>query len=353
MKSTIKKKDFLKQLRTFLLTHAPGGQEEEMDEVVTPELEKLCDEVWKDDFGNVVGFVKGGKEAPLGISAHKDEVAMIVKRIEDDGRLRVENIGGAYAWKYGEGPVHVLGRKKLIDAVLSVGCAHTTSETTSMTQARAKPLPWEALRIDAKMEKEALQKAGVGPGTRVVVHRCRKEPMQIGDCICGWALDDKGAVAVLLAGLKEFRSRELTPKSDLYFGITSYEEGAAAAGSYMGREYKLGTLLAIEIGPAEKEYDVTNCEKPIVLYKDSGHLYDKDLADEFCDIASDLGIGAQPATVSSFGSEASYAKKNGQVGRAGCIAFPTQNSHGYEMSNIDGMLNCAKLLAEYLTRHAD
>ncbi|MEW6356167.1 MAG: M20/M25/M40 family metallo-hydrolase [Planctomycetota bacterium] len=346
------KKEFLPLLKKFLLTHAPGGQEEEMDEAVKPELERLCDEVWKDDFGNIVGFVKGGKDAPLAVTAHKDEVAMIVKRIEDDGRLRVENMGGAYPWKYGEGPMHVLGRRKMIDAVLSVGCAHTSAETSAMQQARSAPLPWEALRIDAKMKKADLEKAGVGPGTRVVVHRSRKEPMQIGDCICGWGLDDKGAVAILIAALHEFRKRGLKPNGDVYFGATAYEEGGAAAGSYLARELKIATLIALEIGPAEKEYDTSNCEKPIVLYRDSGHLYDRDLADELCDIAGDLGFRAQPATVTSFGSEASYAKKYGQVGRAGCIGFPVQNSHGYEMAHVDGMINSARLLAEYLVRHS-
>ncbi|NOZ21330.1 MAG: M42 family metallopeptidase [Planctomycetes bacterium] len=352
MKSTIRKNDFLALLKKFLLTHAPGGQEEEMDEIVRPELEKLCDEVWKDDFGNVVGFVKGGNDTPMAVTAHKDEVAMIVKRIEEDGRLRVDSMGGAYSWKYGEGPVHVLGRRKMIDAVLSVGCAHTSAETSSMQRARSAPLPWDALRIDAKMKKDDLKKAGVGPGTRVVVHRSRKEPMQVGDCICGWGLDDKGSVAIMITALREFRKRDLRPNSDIYFGATAFEEGGAAAGSYLAREHKIGALIALEIGPAEKEYDTSNCEKPVVLYRDSGHLYDKDLADEFCDIAGDLGFGAQPATVTSFGSEASYAKKYGQVGRAGCIGFPTQNSHGYEMSNIKGMLNSVRLLAEYLVRHS-
>ena len=352
MKSTIKKKDLLALLKKFLLTHAPGGQEEEMDEAVKPELETLCDETWTDDFGNVVGFVKGGNDAPMAVTAHKDEVAMICKRIEDDGRLRVENIGGAYPWKYGEGPVQILAREKIIDGVLSVGCAHTSGETASMAKARSAPLSWEALRIDAKMKKEDLQKAGVGPGSRVVIHRCRKEPFYLGECVCGWALDDKGAVAILLTALKEFRNRGLKPNCDIYFAATAVEEGGAPAGAYLGREHKIGTIIALEIGPAEKEYDTSNCEKPIVLYRDSGHLYDKDLADEFCDIAGEMGFGAQPATVTSFGSEASYAKKYGQVARAGCIGFPTQNSHGFEMSNIKGMLNVARLLAEYLVRHS-
>lgn len=352
MKMVVKKKDFLALLRTFLLTHAPGGQEEEMDAAVKPDLEKLCDEVWQDDFGNLVGFLKGGNDAPMCVTAHKDEVAMLVKRIEDDGRLYVENIGGAYPWKFGEGPVQILAKDRIIDAVLSVGCAHTTGETGSMQKARSAPLGWDALRIDAKMTKGNLLKAGVGAGTRVVVHRSRKEPLYIGDYVCGWGLDDKAGVAVLIAALREFKARGLKPNSDVYLGVTGYEEGGAAGGAFLGRVHQIGTLIALEIGPAEKEYDTTNCEKPIILYKDAMHLYDKGLADELCGVAEGLGFGAQRAAVSSFGSDATMAKKQGQVGRAGCIAFPVQNSHGYEMSHVDGMLNSARLLAEYLTKHA-
>ena len=50
----------------------------------------------------------------------------------------------------------------------------------------------------------------------------------------------------------------------------------------------------------------------------------------------------------SFGSDAAVAKRGGMVGRAACIGFPTQNTHGYEMGHLGAMENCVAVLEAHL-----
>jgi putative aminopeptidase FrvX len=50
------------------------------------------------------------------------------------------------------------------------------------------------------------------------------------------------------------------------------------------------------------------------------------------------------STISGFGSDASIAMKFGHVGRAACLAFPTQNTHGYEIAHLGAIANCIDLL---------
>jgi len=346
----LNRKSFLSLLRKLLVTHSPSGDESEIDDVVEPILKRLCDEVWTDEFGTIIGRVKGKGGKPTCIAAHKDEVGMLVKRIESDGRIIVENVGGLHPWKIGEGPVQILAPGGLIDGVMSVGATHTTAETQNIQKARTGPLAWTGLHIDAKMTKDELKKAGVGAGTRVVIHRMRKEPMMLRGYAAGYGLDDKAGLAIMLVALEEFRKKKSRPGGDIYFAATACEEVGAAGGAYLAKTLDFVTFLAVEVAPAEKEYDVGNSEQPVVIYKDAVYVYDKSLSDELCRVADKIGCGAQRAAISSFGSDASMALKYGQAGRAACIAFPTQNTHGYEMANIEGMLNCGRLLCEFLRR---
>ncbi|MAG37599.1 MAG: peptidase M42, partial [Dehalococcoidia bacterium] len=52
----------------------------------------------------------------------------------------------------------------------------------------------------------------------------------------------------------------------------------------------------------------------------------------------------QEAVLSAFGSDAGLARKAGAVPRSACVGFPAENSHGYEVAHLGGMLNCGRLL---------
>jgi putative aminopeptidase FrvX len=55
-------------------------------------------------------------------------------------------------------------------------------------------------------------------------------------------------------------------------------------------------------------------------------------------------MSVQLATLSGFGSDASIAMKFGHVARGACLAFPTQNTHGYEIAHLGAIANCIDLL---------
>ena len=61
-----------------------------------------------------------------------------------------------------------------------------------------------------------------------------------------------------------------------------------------------------------------------------------------------MGFETQPAVVTSYGSDASIAKRIGSAGRSACIAYPGENTHGYEICSMDGIVNSARLLMAYL-----
>ncbi|NLC58610.1 MAG: M20/M25/M40 family metallo-hydrolase [Armatimonadetes bacterium] len=339
----------LQLLETLLPTHSPSGEEGEMDALLLPYFREWCAEVHHDVAGNLIGRIPGRtREGAIQIHAHKDEIGMIVKRIDADGKIHARPLGGALPWKYGEGPVELLGSEGPVPAVLCVGCTHTSHETAGVQSARTGPLVWENVYLDAKLSREALAARGIRVGSRAVVARSRRQPLFLGDYVGGWALDDKGAVAILLGVMEALAPLAGQLPVDVYFVATAEEEIGAANGAYVARRLPADTVIALEVGPVAEEYASTNSPQPIVWYQDAYHSYTKRLCDRFLALADDLGFGAQPVVLSTAGTDASAARKYGQGGAVACLSFPTENTHGYEVAHLAGMLNTAALLEAYL-----
>ncbi|MGQ9630682.1 MAG: hypothetical protein ACUVXI_10270 [bacterium] len=93
----------------------------------------------------MVAHRPGGGERKIVVMAHKDEISMLVKSIDERGLIEVENLGESLPWKYGEGPVDII-----------------------------------AERVFTGLSGEELEEKGVGIGTRVVVARERKTLQRLG-----------------------------------------------------------------------------------------------------------------------------------------------------------------------------
>ena len=92
-------------LERFLLAHAPPGAEGEVDAIVLDTVRPYADAVWQDAADSIVIHIRGQADsAPIAVTAHKDEIALIVKRIEEDGRLRVRPLGGLHPGRPAKGP---------------------------------------------------------------------------------------------------------------------------------------------------------------------------------------------------------------------------------------------------------
>jgi putative aminopeptidase FrvX len=338
----------LQLLRELLPAHSPGGDEAEVDRVLLPYFRNYCRDVHQDAAENIVGFCPGrGDAGPIIVTAHKDELGMIVKRVEPDGALRVEALGGVPPWKYGEGPVDVLAPGGPIPGVMSVGSLHTTEETHRMDEARHKPLEWSMVRVAMCQTPEQLEAAGVGPGTRLALARNRKGPLELGDCVGGFGLDDKASLAVMIEVMRAL-SEGPPPPQDIYFAATSTEELMGCGATVLARELAIETMLALEIGPVAREYGLELNSRPIVWYRDSTAVYTKRFCDELSALGVSLGTGIQKAVYDHAGSDASCSRAVGQVGRVGCISFPAINTHGFEVAPIDGILNMHRIVLAYL-----
>ncbi|MFH1404100.1 MAG: M42 family metallopeptidase [Candidatus Altiarchaeota archaeon] len=80
-------------LEKLCRAHGISGFESEVSDLLKAELKKVCDEVYTDSFGNVIGR-KGDGEPKVMIASHMDEVGFMVKHVTKEGYLNFVKIGG-------------------------------------------------------------------------------------------------------------------------------------------------------------------------------------------------------------------------------------------------------------------
>ena len=82
-------------LRELVSIPGPCGFEHEIARYLYNRLKDKADEIWVDGLGNVIAKKAGSHPGPtLMLSAHADEVGFIVKKIEANGLIRFEKVGG-------------------------------------------------------------------------------------------------------------------------------------------------------------------------------------------------------------------------------------------------------------------
>ncbi len=336
-------------LDRLLVTHSPGGLEQEMDRIIAETLTALNKEIHRDPHGNMYVMYEGRDEGPLSVvSAHKDELSTVVRKIDDDGKMWLDPIGGTRPAKYGEGPFDLVTADGVIEGILSIGSTHSSELSSRINDAKNKALTWDMVYLDCKLDGDALQQRGVIVGDRAVVGRSRKQPLYLQeDFVAGYALDDKAGVGVLLL-LAEALSEE-PPIHDTCLAFTATEEGGVSGAAYLARHLDPDDFIAVEVGPVAEEYPIDMSDSPVLLFKDGSYHYSTDLTRALLDAGERCDTTCQTAVIRCFGSDASLTAKAGLVGRPACICFPTENTHGYEVTRLGALENCVTVLHEHLS----
>ncbi len=317
----------LKLLEKLLMAHAPPGAEGEVDAIVMNEVRPLAASVWQDAAESIVVHISGREDgAPVAVTAHKDEIGLIVKRVQDDGRLRVRPLGGLHPWAVGEGPVDVLTEGEPVAGILSVGSKHVSEESPAGTLKTGKAIKWETFWIETKRSAGDLRELGVHRGSKAVLARSRKQPMFIGDFICGYNLDCRAGLAVLLEAARQLA--ETPPPRDVYLVASSEEEIGAQGAAFSIGQLPAQTVIALDIAPVAEEYQIENCGNPVLLWGDASGVYHERTLRHLDGLAARMGFETQPAVVTSYGSDASISKRIGWAGRAAWIAYRGEGTYG-------------------------
>lgn len=340
-------------LQELLMARGPGGEENEVRAICHREMVRYCDQVWTDPAGNLVAHIESespaaADSAAVKVMAHLDEIAMIVKRVEDDGALRVVALGGANPVNFGVCPVDILANGKSLPGVLSFGSMHITAESPQGKDVQSGAVHWKDVHVVTRLSPQQLMSAGVRPGTRVVLSQHWRKLWRVNDAIAAHFMDDRAPVAAVIetAALLALRKAEL--QRDVYFVFTTMEEESNSGAMYAARSLPGDTTIAVEVAPVMPEYATRFCIDPVISTGDQKAYYTKAVAEQMQRAGVRSGFSPQFALLLDFASDASAALAGGASPQTGCIAIPTENTHGYEMVLPGAIGACAKTLCEYL-----
>ena len=345
--------EMLALLSELIACHSPPGEEREIDAVLRREFEATGASVWSDDTGNLYARL-AGRGPKVTICAHKDEIGMIITEVQDDGRLKVQNCGGARPWKYGEGPVDLIADDgHTLRGIHSVGSVHTRTGPVQELET-TRQLTWDLLTIFTGLERHELESTGIHAGSRAVVARERKQLQQLGRYIASFALDDRMGLVALVAALRETSQNYALAsdnKLDLYFVATHGEEVGMLGAVRAAQLLQPDVCIALDTSPVAHGTPLAVDARPVVWYGERAY-HNKAECDTLLRLARELGFGARACVYAASGSDAGRLKQAGLAGRTVCFGFARDNSHGFEIAHTDSLLNVTELLLAYLVQLA-
>jgi len=338
--------NMLDLLDELVRCHSPAGQEAEIDAVIRREFEALGVAVRQDEAGNLVAHLDGVGPRVM-VVAHKDEIGMAVSAVREDGRLSVENCGGARPWKYGEGPIDLLTDSgDAVRGVLSVGSVHTKTGTVPQLD-RDRALTWDLVSVFTGLSAAELAAKGIHVGSRVVVAKERKGLQRLGDYVAAFALDDRMGVVAMIAALSEMAKLTPEERPDLYCVAAHGEEVGFLGAVYAAQQIRPSVCIALDTSPVAHGTPVELDPRPVIWYKEQAY-HNKDVCDRLLALADELGFSAQACMYAASASDAGRIKELGLAGKTACFGFARDNSHGFEITHRDSIVNVAGLLTAYL-----
>ncbi len=332
------------------LCRTPGGpgREERVRKVVIREMESLVDEIKVDRMGNVFGTRRPrGKKTPkkprtVMLSAHMDEISLMVSHIEKNGFLRFTPLGGFDPKTLSAQRVIVHGRKDVLGLIGSKPIHIMTDEE------RRRMPSTESFFIDLGMPKSKVDKiVSIGD-------LCTRERdfVLVGDLVSTKSLDDRVGVFVMLESLRKLRNHAV----EVVAVATTQEEigirGASVAAEALRPDLgiALDVTLANDVPGAEGAEHVTRLGAGTAIkVMDSSVICDFRVVDALKATAARKKITYQMEVLPKGGTDTAAIQRQGGGVPAGCISIPCRYVHSVieacHRKDIQGSID---LLAAFL-----
>ncbi|RKD26022.1 peptidase M28 [Ammoniphilus oxalaticus] len=222
------------------LTEAPGapGFEGPVREIMEEHLTQYSEKLIYDNLGSVFGVKTGDASGPrIMVAGHMDEVAFMVKRINEQGFIQFQTLGGWWSQVLLAQRVEVMTDNGPLPGVIGSIPPHVLDE-----QARRKPMQINKMFIDIGADsKEHAEQLGVKPG-QPIIPVCPFTVMADDQKLLAKAWDNRYGCALSIELLREIQN---VPHPNLIFsGATVQEEvglrGAATSANLLDPDLFIG-----------------------------------------------------------------------------------------------------------------
>ncbi len=332
-----------------------SGCEEEVRNILAQTVRPYVDELRTDSLGNLIAIkrARAGVERPVRVmlAAHMDEVGLMITRIEKDGLLRFQPVGGIDPRLFPAKRV-VIGKER-VPGVIGVKPIHLLKP-----EERERVTPVEQMYIDigATSKETAEKRVKVGDyaafATRFGTHGLEGESR----LVRGKAFDDRAGCAVLAAVLQG------DPYPVELAAVFTVQEEVGLRGARVAA-YALAPDVAIALEgticddlPKEKDQSpVTRVGKgPAITLADRSVVADRRLVRLLVDTAEQAGIPYQFKEPALGGTDAGAIHLTRAGVPSAALAVPSRYIHGpASVLSLDDLEHTIALVRAVLPRLQD
>lgn len=334
-------KDLIKQLVSI---PSPSGNTGKVIQFVEDTLKNLQVETKRNRKGGLIATLPGKNDNEHRmLTAHVDTLGAMVKEVKNNGRIRLDLIGGfkynAVEGEYCE--IQTSSGKVYTGTILM----HQTSVHVYKDAGKAERNQENMeIRIDAKVENaDEIRALGIEVGDFISFDP-RVQTTENG-FIKSRHLDDKASVATLIQLIKRVKEEKISLPYTTHFLISNNEEIGYGGNSNITPEtveYLAVDMGAMGDGQSTDEYTVSIC------VKDASGPYHYRLRKHLVELAESNDIGHKLDIYPYYGSDASAAIRAGHDIIHGLIGPGIDSSHAYERTHESSLDNTEKLLYHYV-----
>jgi endoglucanase len=321
-------------LQTLVETTGPSGYETQIRTVVRDHIAPHADKTHSDALGNLIALK--GEKTPTGIkimlSAHIDEIGVMVTHVDENGFLRFTTLGGVR-------PITCVGgRVRFLNGMIGVIGSERLDDP-------AKLPSFEQLYIDIGVTSRADCPIRIGD-----VAAFDRPFVDLGHRLISKAMDDRVGAAVLIETLRQIK---VSPHALAFVFSTQEEVGLrGATTATFGLDPDLGIAIDVTgVGdtPRGSKMAVGLGKGPAIKVRDGGMLADPRVIDWMVRTAEKTGLPYQLEILEGGTTDARAMQVTRAGVPAGCISIPCRYIHSpSEMVDYTDVQNAVRLLLALL-----
>ncbi len=333
----------LKTFERLLTADSTTGQYAEVQALLCTMLDELGYPYHVTHKGGVIADL-GGEGNALCVTAHLDDIGLMVRHVNADGTLNVCPVGGLYPFYCVTENVRVHTRdgKVFTGAICRTpNSIHVTEEELRSTAPDFRSNVCVVLDEDVKSAAD-VKALGIDTGDVIAL-----EPRYrlTNGYVKSRFVDDKACVAVLLTAMKALKESGTGLGRKVYAYFAAYEEIGHGT-SWLPADVR--DMLALDIAPTGPDQN-SDEHKVSIFAKDSRYPYHWALTNELRAAAIRAGVDyVMDIFTPHYGTDCDVSIAAGYDIRHAAIGPGTANSHGYERTHLDGLRNTYALLLAYL-----
>jgi putative aminopeptidase FrvX len=311
-----------------------------------------------DRLGNLIATLDGDAGAPsVMLFAHMDQLGLIVRKIEPNGLVRVERLGGV--------PEKALPSQQVLFCVGEgrdrPGVIANKSHHATAPDEKYRVLPYPELYVDGGFATSGeVLAAGIDVGTPVVY--APRVAELAGSRVAGTSVDDRAGCAIIVEVARALR--EVPRRPNVHFVFSVQEEfnlrGALAAAQALSPDIaiQLDIMLATDTPDMNARGDVRLGGGPgMSLYTFHGRgtlngtIPHPALVALFDSSARQTGVTLQRSAQIGVLTDSSYVQLVGDGIAAIDLGFPTRYTHSsLEVCDLADLEGLTRLLIEAIPR---